>query len=416
MVDYGNGVTFTGSAGGTYGNAVLVKYDPRGNALWAKGVVSGSNSSEFISIALDASGNVYVAGNRSGNSVQFNFGLLANVTTKATTMTGIILKYAPDGTPLLQKTPESATSSYAIFYDMGIDSQGSVYVTGMKYGTVDYGNGAVTTNTGTDTIVLVKYNAALTAQWARCPASASGTNGAVYMAVDESDNIYAVGYHNGSSIAFGALPAITTSGYNGIIIKWDRDGNALWVKKGSGGSQASFQTVRAYGGHVYVAGTQNGTGSYDYGGGVTLTGTAPGTNPVLVKFDAAGGTALWAKTGAGGVAGGFERLAAGADGVYVTGYQTGTGAATYGGITLTGSSAGRNALFLRYGSDGTALSGYTAGVGTSDSEFLGVAPRDDSVYIAGRQKGTGAYTYADGGITLTGLSTDVNAVIMRHGK
>ncbi|MDR2375028.1 MAG: hypothetical protein LBD96_01165, partial [Treponema sp.] len=73
-----------------------------------------------------------------------------------------------------------------------------------------------------------------------------------------------------------------------------------------------------------------------------------------------------------------------------------------------------NALLLHYDADGTALSGRTVSAGASDSEFMGVALRGDSVYITGYQKGTGAYTYAGGGITLEGLSTDVNAVVMRH--
>jgi hypothetical protein len=414
-VNYGNGVSFTGSAGGTYGNAVLVKYDPQGNPVWAKGVVSGSNSCGFNRIALDASGNVYVAGNMSGNGLSYNFGLPLDITTKATTITGFILKYSPDGTPLLQKTPESASSSYAMYEDIGLDSGGNVYVSGMKYGTVDYGNGVVTSATGSDTAVLVKYDADLTAQWAGTMTAGSGYNCFFGLGVDDSGNIYTVGYHNGSSIAFGSLPALG-SGYHGIIVKWDGNGNALWAKKTSGGSQSGFGKVRAYGGAVYVSGGQDGTGAYTYDS-FSLTGTAS-TNPVLVKFNAAGGSVSWVKTSSGGVSGGFDRLAVDASGVYVTGYQTGTSPATYDTLGMNGMSTGKNPVFVHYGTDGTALDAHTIVMNlvSSDAEFLGVALRGNSIYLGGYQKGTETWFYAMGGIEFTGLSIDANAIIMRHNK
>jgi hypothetical protein len=412
-VNYGNGVTYTGPAGVT--NAVLVKYDPQGNALWARGIVSGSDSSQFLGIVLDSSGNVFVSGEMYGNNVTYDFGL-GSVTTKATNVTGIIVKYAPDGTPLLQKTPESASSSYAMFYGIGLDSEENVYVTGMKYGVVDYGNGAVTGNTDTDTIFLVKYDPTFTAQWVKTPASASGTNGPFGLAVDAGDNIYVVGYHNGSSITFGDLPALG-SGYNAIIVKWDSDGNALWAKKASG-SQSGFGKVTAYGGAVYATGEQNGTGSYDYGDGVSITGSAS-KNPVLVKYDASSGAVLWAKTtasdGADGTFG--DRVAADESGVFVTGYQKGTNAFDYGNsVTATGASSGNNAVLVKYNADGAAQYAHTVSVGASDSEFKGVAMRGDSLYLVGHQKGTGAYTYVTGSGALAGGSTDINAVVMRYKK
>jgi hypothetical protein len=56
---YGTGVSITGNGGGT-----LVKYDSNGNALWAR--VGGSN---FSAVAVDSSGNIYAAGNQSGNGM-----------------------------------------------------------------------------------------------------------------------------------------------------------------------------------------------------------------------------------------------------------------------------------------------------------------------------------------------------------
>jgi hypothetical protein len=374
--------------------------------------VSGNNSSQFLGIVLDSSGNVFVLGIIEGSGAQYNFGL-GNVTPVGATATGIIVKYSSGGTPLAQTAPESG-SSWAPFYDIGIDSQGNVYVSGMKYGAVDYGNGVVTDNSSVDTAVLVKYNSTLTAQWVKA-AGGNGTHCFFGLTVDASDNIYTGGYHNGSSIDFGNGVSLD-SGYNAIIVKWDSNGNALWAKKASG-SQSGFGKVTAYGGAVYATGDQNGTGSYNYDG-ASIAGSAS-KNPVLVKYDASSGAVLWAKTAASGGADGTfgNRVAADETGVCVTGYQTGTNAFNYGNsVTATGASSGNNAVLVKYNAVGDAQYTHTVSVGTSDSEFKGVAMRGDSLYLAGHQKGTGAYTYVTGSGALTGGSTDVNAVVMRYKK
>jgi hypothetical protein len=412
-VNYGNGVTYTGSAGGPCGNAVLVKYDPQGNALWARGVVSGSDSSNFIGIVLDSSGNAFVSGEMYGTSLTYDFGL-GPVTTKATNITGIVIKYAPDGTPLLQKTPESATSSYAVFQDIGIDSLGNVYVTGMKYGIVDYGNGAVTGNSTSDTAFLLKYDSTLTAQWVKAAVGA-GYHCFFGLAVDAGGNIYTGGYYDGSSIDFGNGVALGISGSNAIIVKWDSNGNAIWAQKASG-SQSGFGKVTAYGGAVYATGDQNGTGSYNYGG-VTIAGSSTSKNPILVKYDASSGTALWARTAVSGSAGGTfsNRLAADETGIYVTGYQAGTISFDYGNsVTALGAFSGNNAVIVKYNIDGDAQYAHTVSVGVSNSEFKGVATQDNSIYLAGFQNGTGTYTYVTG--SLTGSSSNTNAVLMRYNK
>jgi hypothetical protein len=418
--DYGNGVTFSGPAGGTYRNAVLVKYDPQGNALWANGVVSGSNTSAFNRVALDSSGSVYVTGEILGSGLSYNFGLGA-VTTKASSSTGIIIKYGPDGTALLQKTPESASSSYACFGGIALDSQGNVYVSGFKYGNVNYGNG-VTANYGdsntssADTTILVKYDSTLTAQWARTPKNTSALNCLGSIAIDSAGDIYSVGYTNGGSITFGDLPAISGSGstYNAVIVKWDSSGNALWAKTVSSGTNSGFDRVTVYAGAVYASGYQNGTGSYNYG--VSVSGTGSGKNPTLVKYEASTGAALWARTlTSGGSAGEFLGVAADETGVYAAGYQTGASAYHYSGsVSAQGASTAKNPVLVRYNADGVALSAHTVSEGTSDSEFRAVFLHDSSVYLAGFQKGTGTYTYAAG--SLTGTSSAENAVLIRYSK
>jgi hypothetical protein len=107
---------------------------------------------------------------------------------------------------------------------------------------------------------------------------------------------------------------------------------------------------------VYAAGNQYGTGTFDYGNGVTAAGTHSGdnryssSNVVLVKYDSSG-TAQWARSlSAGPDRSAFNSVATGGvDNVYAAGYQHDTGTYIYGsGVTVTGTSSVDNAVLVKY--------------------------------------------------------------------
>jgi hypothetical protein len=75
---YGTGVTAQGTY--SYENVALVKYDSAGNARWARTVSAGSTGSEFNSLAVDGSGNVYAAGNQGTGTFTYGNGVTAQGT------------------------------------------------------------------------------------------------------------------------------------------------------------------------------------------------------------------------------------------------------------------------------------------------------------------------------------------------
>jgi hypothetical protein len=222
--NYGNGVTATGTASNYTHNAVLVKYDSTGTAQWARSVSAGTNLSSFRSVAVDGAGNVYAAGEQAGT------------------------------------------------------------------GTFNYGNGVTVAGIAFDNIVLVKYNSSGTAQWARTVAASMGINLSSWftsVTLDGAGNVYAAGQQGGAGTHnYGNGVTVAGTGTDVVLVKYNSSGIAQWARTvAEADSYSIFNSVAVDGaGNVYAAGYQNGTGTFNYGNGVTATGTANNTNVVLVKY------------------------------------------------------------------------------------------------------------------------------------
>jgi hypothetical protein len=325
-VDASGNVYVTGfSQGiGTGFDYATVKYDAAGNELWSRRYNGPGNSNDFAaSLAVDAAGNVYVSGQSTGSGTDADYATI---------------KYDTEGNQLWVKRYNGSANGYDDPVSLAVDGSGNVYVTGQSYGgatNMDYatlkydasgseawvrrynspengydfarsvavdasGNVYVTGGAGVDYSTL-KYDAAGNELWVKqYNGPGNGGDVALSLAVDASGNVYVTGSAVGLSL---------TSDYG--TVKYDRDGNELWVKNyngpGDGGDYAYSLAVDASG-NVYITGASEGSGTYiDY---------------ATIKYDASGNE-LWVKRYNG--AGNYETDAARAlvidrlGNVYVTG-------------------------------------------------------------------------------------------------
>jgi hypothetical protein len=158
---YGPGISVSGTANDN--NVVLVKYDPNGNALWAKTVSQGASRSSFNSVAVDSNGNVYAAGEQyGGHTYTYGPGVsIAGVYTVAGPNI-VLVKYDTNGVAQWAKTTVSqGNADNSLFNSVAVDSNGDVYAAGKQYGTSLYTYGPDASAQGTATnshnVVLVKY-------------------------------------------------------------------------------------------------------------------------------------------------------------------------------------------------------------------------------------------------------------------
>jgi hypothetical protein len=352
---FGNSISATGS--NASGNVLWVKYNPAGQALGALTLTSGTTYASFAGVAADPAGfSMCVVGWTTGTG-QFGFGNSITATGTATQNT-LLVKYNTSGSAAWADTLVSGTGS-AWFYGVAVDSSGNIYASGGTNDTGTYGFGPGVSAAGTSSFgntLLVKYNSLGQAQWTRTLTAGNGVASFTAVAVDSSNNVYAVGYAGGTgSYGFGngVTATGTSTSSNPLLVKYNSSGQAQWAKTlTTGQGDSVFNGVVAdSAGNVFVVGNMQGAGAYGFGNGVTAAGASTsGYNVLLVKYDASG-NALWAQsTTQGNAISGYNGIAMDSFGnLFVVGSVMGAGPCGFGnGVTATGASTGFNVLVVKY--------------------------------------------------------------------
>ena len=377
---YGSEVTAESASNSE--NVVLVKYDSKGTAKWARTVStvniaspirSGSN---FYAVAADTLGNIYAAGYQNDTGVYtYGDGVTAQGTAQSpanSTYSNVLLvKYDPDGTPQWARTVSTGTNS-SCFNSVAVDSAGNVYAAGYQWGDeiYTYGPGITTQGFIADNAVLVKFDPSGTAQWAKTFDEEMGSYRFNAIVIDAYDNVYAAGSH-GNSV---------------ILVKYDTDGSTVWARTviaDTGTSSFNALAVDSSG-NIYAAGSQ-GSGNFTYAPGVSVQSNAASAysshNVVLVKYNS-DGTAQWARTvGAGKCDSSFNAVAVDPSGnVFGAGRHRGE-SITYGpGVQAQGIGI----ILVKYDTNGIAKWARTVRYGSASFNAAAV-DLSGNVFAAGFQ-------------------------------
>ena len=305
VYSFDSGVTAQ-AAYSAHANALIVKYDVNGNALWAKSLESASGISSFEAICVDGSGNIYAAGTIYGNAL-FNFGDSTSAQSESDGVNPVLVKYTSAGTAVWAKTIVSAmgTDSRCEFSGVDTDASGNVFIAGYIYAnnTYDFGSGfSITGITGSENPLLAKFDNTGTPMWLRTVTTGEGECEFTSVAVDTSGNALACGRIYGSS-ASSVKDFTFASGVTAwremkdgpVLVKYNASGTAQWARTiESGNLDCVFESVSVDGsGNSYAAGTIRGVDDYGFGNSVGVAGMYSGRNPVLLRYSPSG-TAQWA--------------------------------------------------------------------------------------------------------------------------
>jgi uncharacterized delta-60 repeat protein len=202
---------------------VLIKYNLSGVQQWVQRYNGPGNGYDFPhSMTIDASGNIYIAGESLGAGADY-----------------VTLKFDPSGTQNWVQRYNGVGNGGDVAVSVKLDALGNVYVTG-------YSDGGVTSYD----FVTIKYTSSGTQTWLRIYNSQDNQRDvATAMAVDAAGNVYVTG-----SSSTG--PSLSDSIF--ATIKYNTDGVWQWGVTYSGPINTSNiprSIALDNGGNVYVAGS-----------------------------------------------------------------------------------------------------------------------------------------------------------------
>lgn len=301
--DPGPGSFTLASAGNQ--DVFILKLDAAGNFLWAKSM-GGIYTDWAQSIALDASGNIYLTGFFSDNA-DFDPGAGTFLLSAVGNLDVFVLKLDPAGNFLWAKGVGG--SSDDLGKSIGLNAAGEVLVTGYYTATTDFDPGAGIYNlspAGASDSFVLKLDAAGNFVWAR---SIGGTSDdqSNSIRLDNSGNVYTTGFFSGTADFDPGAGVYTMTGagvWTIYVCKFDALGNFVWAKALAGAANswnwASAVITDALG-NVFTTGSFEGTVDFDPGAGSFSLTSAGSSDAFMSKLDAAGNF-VWAGR-VGGTAG-----------------------------------------------------------------------------------------------------------------
>ncbi|MEY2408483.1 MAG: hypothetical protein QOF48_1153 [Verrucomicrobiota bacterium] len=268
-------------------------------------------------------------------------------------------------------------------------SDGSVFVTGNFYASLDFGGGLLTSAGGHD-IFVAKYSATGTHLWSKRFGSARPstflTEAAYAIAVGPDDSVVISGIYDGP-VDFGGGILPTTTSQDVFVVKFSTTGSHLWSRRigGQTGLPSSRSVAIDANGSVFVTGSFVFT--VDFGAGPV---TAEGSPDMFVaKYSSSGGY-LWSRqfgipgtSGRSSIAGTSIAVDHNGDAVVVGEFRA---PVSIGGGTLTNATPGYEDVFVaKYaGNDGAHR--WSKRFGAAYPEYAGAVALDanDNIIITGR--------------------------------
>lgn len=398
----GSGIASGGYQNSNAGNydAFLAKFTSSGTLVWAT-YYGGNSEDRGKSLAIDASGNIYMAGQT------YSASGIASASASQNSLAGqndaFLVKFDNNGNPIW------ATYFGGEYYDEGyscaVDHSGNVYMAGFAWsstGITTSGAHQPTSGGATDGF-LVKFDSSGTKQWSTYYGGELWETG--YCATDPAGNVYLAGFTSSTVniSTTGAHQTILGWGDDANLVKFNSDGVRQWgTYYGGSDYDWAYFIATDSAGNVYLDGHTGSDGVIATPGAFQTT-RGGSYDAFLAKFDGTG-TRIWG-TYYGGT--GQERASActvdSNNNIIVAGY-------TYSAENIASSNAfqtvygGNQDVFaVKFDNNGNRIWGsYFGGDGDDFGAFCS-SDAEGNIYLTGHTNSTsnisttGAFQTGSGG-------------------
>ncbi|UOQ52222.1 T9SS type A sorting domain-containing protein [Hymenobacter cellulosivorans] len=374
-----------------YSDAFVAKYSPSGQMLWVRQLGTAFNE-DGLDIAVDAAGKVYITGLFYG-SISLGNGLTLvgapyNFSSKV-----FVVCYSPEGTPEWAQQSLNTQSSSAGGGSIGLDTAGTVYVTGNFTRSITFGSysiAAVDNIIGAATF-LVRFDRAtgtplgVVKAFDRLSVDNAVSSTYPQMAVEPGGAVYLLISSLSQPLLFGGT-TFASRGRDDIFVAHYSPQSAFeWVQQlgGAGDDTPSSGTTDAQG-NLYLSGYFTGPAQF---GTTTLPG-AGSVDGFVLKYSPQGAL-QWLHSIGGAGSDSFSSPTLDAAGnVYVTGNFSGTAQLGTASITSAGN---RDIIVASYSAQGQLRWVQQAG-GSGDDRAYGIGiDRSGTLRVLGRYTGTCAF-------------------------
>ncbi len=278
-------------------DAFICKLDNSGNYVWAKSF-GCTNYEQGLSIATDATGNVYTTGNFKGTT-DFDPGTGTLNIVSSGSNDVFISKLDAAGNFVWAKTFGGTGQDYG--KGIQIDTSGNIILSGFFQATVDFDPGTDTFNivsSGNYASFISKLDAAGNFIWAKSFQGNNGNNQVRNndLAIDLQGNIYTTGYFQGVADfdpGSGNYYLSATAHVNIYVSKLDATGNFIWAT-----STGQYFDNRAFGiavdndQSVYTTGSFSDSADFDPGVNVHMLQAAGLLDIFILKYINCGNMSL----------------------------------------------------------------------------------------------------------------------------
>lgn len=377
------GAAVVGFALGPYDSSMPLIIDP---VLTYSTYLGGSGVDQGKSVAVDASGNIYVAGATTSSDFPTTVGVVQDSLKGSNDV--FVTKLDPNGGALVYSTYLGGSGDDQATH-IAIDSAGNSYITGVT-GSIDFPTtlGAYQTSLGgSNDAFVVKLNSTGTALVYSTYLGGTDNDVGNSIAVDSSGNVYLVGQTSSADFPISAGAFQTTPGGNGdaFVTELSNDGTALVYSTLLGGSASDQGTGIAEdgAGAAYVTGT---TSSTDFPTANPLQGALRGSSDAFVTKVSPDGTSLIYSTFLGGTNSdaGADIVLDSSQNAFVTGTTNSTDFPVLSPYQAT--NAGSYDVFItkiNAGGSAWGWSTYLGGSGTDEPRAMAL-DSSGNVYVVGQ--------------------------------
>ena len=252
------------------------KLNPQGKFLWVTTGNTQYDGALPVDLAVDAKGNVHVAGQFRGTTTLGSFTLKAK--SKTPYLDHFLGTLSPSGT-WTQAVAPGFNNNFGL-YSLAVDGTSNRYVLGNFSGTASFGSVVLSSKGDVDAFVG-KLDAAGKVLWA-VSAGGTGFEMAWNMTLDSAGCPLIVGYM-ASPATFGSIKLGVVGKNDAFVAKLSPAGKFLWAtaSSGAGGESARAIAVDASG-NAYVTGIYKGVARF---GSTSFSATKDSPDGFVARLD-----------------------------------------------------------------------------------------------------------------------------------